>query len=321
MYDPRTKGPNTWQWSLTVERSLTNSLLVRAGYVGTRGIHLQDGMNTNLAVYIPGASTSANRQQRRPDPNFTSFHVTGGYGDSRYNALQITVEQRYSDGLSFLGSYTFSRSVDTNSANLGWAGGFGTQDPRGPTYNKGLSDFDRTHVVSLAPVWDLPRLTGHHPAVKAILGGWQMSSIVQLRSGHPLTPTDSGDRSLAGPWVGGQRADYNGQDWRVSGRDRPAYQTQGYFNQAAFANAALGTFGNAGRNIVRGAGFANVDFMVAKNFIIREGIRFQFRSEYFNFTNRVNLGDPVMDVNNANFGKIFTAGDPRILQFGLKFEF
>ena len=148
-----------------------------------------------------------------------------------------------------------------------------------------------------------------------------MSSIVQFRSGHPLTPTASGDRSLAGPWVGGQRADYTGQDWRVSGRNRPDYKTQGYFNQAAFANTALGTFGSAGRNIIRGVGYANVDFMVAKNIAIREGIRVQFRSEYFNFFNRVNLGDPVLDVNNGNFGKIFSAGDPRILQFGLKFQF
>jgi hypothetical protein len=321
MYDPNTKTPDTWQWSLTVEHSLTNSLLVRAGYVGTRGIHLQDGYNTNLATYIPGASTTANTQSRRPDTDFQAFHITGGFGYSRYNALQVTVEQRYSHGLSLLGSYTFSRSIDTNSANIGWAGGFGTQDPRGPKYNKGLSDFDRTSVFSVAPVYDLPQLAGHGTAARLALGGWQISSIVSLRSGHPETPTTSGDVCLCGPWVGTQRVDYTGVPWQVD-RSRPQAAAIGYFNQAAFRPAAPGTWGTVGRNIIRGPGLANWDLMLGKQFIIRENVRFQFRSEYFNVTNRVNMGDPVLDVNNTSFGRILsTSTDPRILQFGLKFLF
>lgn len=323
MYDPYTKGPNTWQWSLTIERSLRNNLLVRAGYVGTKGVHLQDGYNYNLATFIPGASTTANIQQRRPNPNLAGLHVATGAGDSWYNAFQLTVEKRYSQGLSFLASYTFSKSIDTNSANIGWAGGFGTQDPRGPAFNRGLSDFDRTHVLSIAPIWDLPKLSGAHPVARAIFGNWQMSSIVQLRSGYPLTPTTSGPGCLCGPQVGTQRADLvSGTDWRVSERDRPEYKSIGYFNQAAFRASAEGTFGTAGRGIMRGLGYANTDFMVAKIIPIRESVHFQFRSEYFNLFNRVNLGSPILDVRNPNFGKIFnTFGDPRILQFGFKLVF
>jgi len=323
MYDPYTKGPNTWQWSLTIERSLRNNLLVRAGYVGTRGVHLQDGYNYNLATFIPGASTTANIQQRRPNPNLTALHIATGAGDSSYNAFQLTVEQRYSQGLSLLASYTFSKSIDTNSANIGWAGGFGTQDPRGPAFNRGVSDFDRTHVVSIAPIWDLPKLSGANPVARAIFGNWQMTSIVQLRSGFMLTPTTSGPGCLCGPHVGTQRADLvPGVDSQVSGRDRPEYQSVGYFNQAAFRPAAEGAFGTAGRGIIRGPGYANTDFMVAKIIPIRESVHFQFRSEYFNLFNRVNLGSPVLDVRNPNFGKIFnTFGDPRILQFGFKLVF
>lgn len=321
LYDPYTKGPNTWQWSLTIERSLSPSLMVRAGYVGVRGVHLQDGYNTNLAVFIPGASTAANQQQRRPDPNITSFHVTGGMGDSYYHAFQLTVEQRYAYNLSFLASYTLSKSIDTNSANIGWAGGFGSQDPRGPSFNRGVSDFDRTQVFSLAPIWDLPKLNKQHPVVKAIFGSWQTSSIIQLRSGHPETPVSGGNRCLCGPNVGTSRADLTGQPIRAGEADRPSYRATGYFSQAAFRNAELGTFGTAGRNIIRGPGYANVDFLVAKNIPIREGMRLQIRSEYFNLFNRVNLGSPVMDTTNPNFGKIFSSADPRILQFGLKLHF
>src|SRR5712691_9630930 len=105
--------------------------------------------NYNLATFIPGASTTANIQQRRPDPNFTSFYVSDANGDSWYQAFQFTVEKRYSNGLSFIANYTFSKSIDTDSSDLGWTGASfaGTQDPRAPAYNKGLSDFDRTHVV------------------------------------------------------------------------------------------------------------------------------------------------------------------------------
>jgi hypothetical protein len=322
LYDPRTKAPNTWQYSLTIERMLTESLVVRAGYVGTKGVHNQDGYNTNLAVFIPGASTAANQQQRRPDPNFTSFHIAGGYGFSRYSAFQLTIDKRYSRGISMLTSYTYSRSIDTHSGNIGIAGSWGTQDPRGSWYNKGLSDFDRTHVLSVSPVWDLPTLSSQHPAMRLALGGWQISTILQLRSGYMMTPTASGNRCLCGPNAGTSRADTTGVDWKITDRDRPDYKAIGYFNQTAFRNAELGTLGTAGRNIIRGPGFANMDLMIGKQFQIREGMRVQFRSEYFNVTNRVNLGAPILDVNNANFGKILTtATDPRILQFGLKFQF
>jgi len=320
LYDPNTLGPNTWQWSFTLERSFSSSLLVRAAYVGTRGVHLQDGHVENLAVFIPGASTVANQQQRRPNQNFTAIHITGGQGDSHYHALQLTVEQRYAHNLSFLLSYTLSKSIDTNSANIGMAGGFGTQDPRGPSYNRGLSDFDRTHVFSLAPIWDLPRLSDMHPVVKAVFGSWQTSGIIQLRSGFMITPTTGGNRCLCGSGV--SRADLTGQAIAPGDGDRPKYRSLGYFNTAAFRAAELGTFGAAGRNIIRGPGYANVDFLIAKNIPIRENMRVQFRSEYFNLFNRVNLAPPILDTTNPNFGRILTTfSDPRILQFGLKFQF
>src|SRR5207247_3731621 len=130
-------------WSCSAARSLTQDLVVRGWYVRVRGGHMQDGQVKNLAVYIPGASTAANQQQRRPNQDLTALHVTQGIGNSHYHSLQVTVEQRFAHNFSFLLSYTRSKSIDTNSASNGVAGSLGTQDPRGPSFNRGISDFDR----------------------------------------------------------------------------------------------------------------------------------------------------------------------------------
>ncbi|PYV92737.1 MAG: hypothetical protein DMG05_03645 [Acidobacteria bacterium] len=328
IFDPHMKSPNNYTWSLTVERSFGASLLLRAGYVGLRGTHQMGGYNTNLATYIPGGSDGTNIQQRRPDPNFTSFLLSTADGDSYYHAFQVTAEKRYSHGLSFLANYTFSKSIDTDSTNIGWTGAwfFGNQDPRGSSFNKGLSDFDRTHVISVSPVWDLPKLHNANPAVRAVLGNWRMSSIVSLRSGHPVTAIDlfGAGGCLCGPNLGTSRADATGTPLQTAIGSRSNQANVGYFNQSAFRSAAVGSFGTVGRNTIRGPGFANVDFALIKDFPIpvRENMRLQFRSEYFNLFNRVNLGNPSLNVNDPNFGKIFgTSSDPRILQFGVKFIF
>jgi hypothetical protein len=326
IFNPHTKNPVNYQWSLTFERTFGSGLLLRAGYVGLRGTHQMGGYNNNLATFIPGGSTTGNIQERRPDPNFQSFLVSNADGDSYYHALQLTAEKRYSHGLSFLANYTFSKSIDTDSSNLGWTGAwfFNSQDPRGQRFNKGLSEFDRTHVFSFSPVWDLPKLTNANPAVRAVFGNWRASSIVSLRSGHPATAIDllGSVGCVCGPYVGAARADVTGVPLQTAIGDRSQQVNVGYFNQSAFDHTTLGSFGTAGRDTIRGPGLANWDFAIAKDIPIRENMRLQFRSEYFNFTNRVNLGNPVLDVNDPNFGKIFsTATDPRILQFGLKFMF
>ena len=108
----------------------------------------------------------------------------------------------------------------------------------------------------------------------------------------------------------------------MSGRNRPEQINVGYFDQAAFTNTAVGTRGNAGRNIIRGPGYANTDFMVARIFTVTEKVRFQLRSEFFNLFNRVNLLNPSPNIGDrTTFGRIFGAGEPRILQFGLKLLF
>jgi hypothetical protein len=323
-YDPYAKNPNTWNWSLTLERNMGGDVLLRGAYVGSRGTHLIGGYEMNLPVYIPGASSLANRQDRRPDPKFQSINVSTGIADSHYHSLQITAEKRYSKGLTFVANYTLSKAIDTGSNDIGWSGAFGNQDPRGPWFNRGLAEFDRTHVVNVSAVWDLPKLTKGNAAVKAIASNWQMSGILFLRSGNPFTPTSSQGNSLSPGYSSVDRADVvPGIDWRLDNLTRDQQINTGYFNQKAFTTTALGTRGTAGRGIIRGPGFASNDFMFGRIFPIHEQVRIQFRAELFNAFNRVNLRSPSMDVDNPNFGQLRQGGasDPRIMQFGLKFLF
>src|SRR5436309_668284 len=106
------------------------------------------------------------------------MNITSSSNDSHYNSLQLTAEKRYSRGLTFLANYTLSKSIDGSSNDIGWAGDYGNSDPRGPWFNRGLSEFDRTHVVSTSVVWDLPKLKGANPVLRAVLGNWQSSGII-----------------------------------------------------------------------------------------------------------------------------------------------
>ena len=323
-YDPYAKNPNTWNWSLTIERNMGHDILLRGAYVGSRGTHLIGGYETNLPVYIPGSSTLANRQDRRPDPKFQSINISTGIDDSHYHSMQITAEKRYSKGLTFLANYTLSKAVDNGSNDIGWSGAFGNQDPRGPWFNRGLAEFDRTHTVNSSVVWDLPKVTAGNRAVRAVGSNWQISGLIFLRSGVPYTPVSSKGNSLSPGYSSIDRADVvPGVSWRVDGLTRNQQINQGYFNQKGFTTTALGTRGTAGRGIIRGPGYADTDLMFGRIFPIYEQLRIQFRAEMFNAFNRVNMKAPVMDVDNPNFGLLLPGGaqDPRIMQFGLKFLF
>ena len=151
-----------------------------------------------------------------------------------------------------------------------------------------------------------------------MLGGWETNGIVILESGPPFSVLSGRDNSQSG--VNRDRADLVGEPTLDPGRARAALIAE-YFNKAAFANNAVGTFGNSGRNILRGPGFASVDFGLLKNVALGGGHRVQFRTEVFNLFNRVNLGNPVNSVSAPNFAQIISAGSPRVIQLALKYAF
>ena len=169
-------------------------------------------------------------------------------------------------------------------------------------------------------VWDLPRLNGSSGFVRRVLGGWQHSGIWTFQSGRPFSIFSGRDNSLSG--INRDYADLTGQSVELdTGRPRNELLAE-YFNTAAFATNALGTFGNAPRNLLRGPELFSLDMAVMKIIAVRESVRFQLRGEFFNAFNRPNFGNPRTNQRQSSrFGRIEGAGDPRIIQIALKVLF
>jgi hypothetical protein len=154
--------------------------------------------------------------------------------------------------------------------------------------------------------------------IKYVARGWETNGIVVMQSGNPITVVSGRDNSFSG--VGADRADLIGDPFLPGGRPRGELVNR-YFNTDAFTFNAIGAFGTAGRNILRGPGNATVDLGLFKNFPVYEGHRLQFRAEAFNLFNRVNLGNPNANRNAAAFGRITSAESPRVIQLALKYQF
>ena len=222
------------------------------------------------------------------------------------------------DNFSFEVNYTFSKSIDEVSADTTPQNASQTV-PMNRRLNRGVSDFDQTHRLVASHVWTLPSLRQQNALARGVLGGWQFSGITTIRSGGPFSVSSGTDRALSG--LGSSFADLVGNPFLDNGRSR-ADRIDRYLNTAAFAPAALGTFGTSPRNLMRGPGAASFDFGLMKLFPVTERARLQFRAELFNAFNTPRLGGPNTNVNTpARFGRIESAGDPRIVQFALKLAF
>ena len=230
-----------------------------------------------------------------------------------------------SAGLTISSNYTWSKAIDTASTNANGTlhSGFNTvSDPFNPGLYRSVSDFDLPHSFSTSFVWQFPSFKSHSFIPKHVLSNWQSTGIWIWQTGQPFSILSGIDNSLSG--VGLDYAD------RVPGVSpfldprRPHDQlVQEYFNPAAFQQNALGTFGNSGRNILRGPGFNNLDLGLMKMIPFKERYRLTFRAEFFNVANKANFTAP----NGAGGGlstpqaaQILHARDPRIGQLALKFD-
>jgi hypothetical protein len=304
-------------YNFTIEHQIRPDLIARAAYVGTRGRDLQYFEERNAAVYGPGATVSNTNQRRPLAPDFASLIEMTNGGLSNYNALQVTLEKRFSRQFAFVANYTYSKSLDNQSVDNQFT--LSNPDPYNPRFNYGLSDFDTPHNFSLWGLWDLPRLTRSSWLLRGPLGGWQLTNIWTWRSGTPFSVVSGQDRSLSG--IGLDRADLAGNPYLSN--DRPTNATiNQYFNTAAFALNAPGTFGTSPRNLLRNPTYFNVDLSVQKSFAIRERSRFQLRGDFFNLFNNVHFNQPGNNLSaTSTFGKIISAGEPRIVQLALRVEF
>jgi outer membrane receptor protein involved in Fe transport len=300
------------QWNVSIQRETFGGLVLGAAYVGTKSDKLPTTRQLNPAVYKPGA-TLAQRQANRLYPEFESIASFDPIGRSRYDGLELTLNKRFSRGYSILSSYTFGKAKDNTSSD----DGFNAQDQLNPDDNWGLSDSDRRHRIVTSILWELPAPKAR--AAKAVLGGWQLNGIVTLSAGTPFTISSGRDAALN---FNTTRASLvSGVSPELSASRSQTELIQAYYNAAAFRTPADGMLGDTPRNFLIGPGSRNVDLSLFRTFAVRKNYTLQFRVEAFNAFNWVNLGNPRSNIGAANPGAIDTAGDPRIMQFGLRMTF
>src|SRR5262245_9716183 len=317
--------PVTYNFNLTFEREVMPGILARAAYVGSRNRNGRFGVQLNPADASIAGATTGNTDQRR-------FFAADGIGTvnlqrqdrtSNYNGMQLTLMKRYSRGFQISSTYTLSKVVG-DFAGERQSGGevipyFMLQDP---ALMWGPLDQDHRHRFTTSWVFDLPG-QGLSGAKRWVLGGWQWSGVMQYQTGRPFTVTSGTDNSLDG--IGNDRAKLTGADvWAVP--TTSCANCIWYFNPAAFAPNDLRTFGNVGKGAYYGPSLHVWDMGLSKNFHLNTSSYVQAKVEFFNVFNMVNLDIPNNAVNNqATLGRITrtdpSSGDPRILQFGLKYVF
>ena len=310
-WDPGFRNAVAQQWNFNVQQQLFDTYITTIAYVGSRGDHLF--MTTELNPAIFGAPGRTLDERRPLFPIFASVTNQSSDARSEYHALQLTLNKRFSQGFSILSSYTWSRLLDNASSD-----GDRPDNPFDLDANWGPSDFDIEHRFVASFIWQLPGLGGRSGWMRHVLGGWQTNGIVTLESGAPFSIVSGRDNSQSG--VNRDRADLVGDPDLDTGRPRGELVAR-YFNTDAFRVNSPGTFGNTARNMLRGPGFANIDFGLMKTVQLLEGHTVQFRTEVFNLLNRVNLGNPINNVSAPNFGQIISAGSPRVIQLALKYSF
>ncbi len=311
--DPDLATSYLQQWNVNVQRELAAGFTATLAYVASAGSKLPMRVEANPALFRAGATTANINARRIYAPNFQSVINYQSNISSSYNSLQATLNKRFSKGYTILASYTYGRSIDASSLEVD---GFNGQDPLNVGADRGLSDFDVRQRVVASFLWDIP---GPKAGVaKWVLGGWQTNGIFTGQTGTPINVVSGSDRALSG--TGTQRANLVGNPYLASGRSRDE-QMAAFFNPAAFAIPALGTYGNFGRNVLIGPGSYNLDFALFKGFHFGEKRELQYRWEMFNALNHANLGNPRANIGAVRPGQIDSTSAARVMQMGLRFVF
>ncbi|MGA2725031.1 MAG: carboxypeptidase-like regulatory domain-containing protein [Bryobacteraceae bacterium] len=332
---PDARIPTVESYTFKVEQQLAPSLTVSAGYTGSRGYHEILSIDANLApaAVCPApscpASLPAGTLYIAPgtplaNPNVANTTTWWSNGESNYNALQVDVNHRLARGLQIRGAYTLSKSLDDGTA---WNSSVGANAPGfvmyppNPRLDWGPSTYDVRQAAVIHGLWELPVGRGHGTGSK-LLSGWTLSGIATIQSGFPFTPQLGYNPSNDGDSRDPVRPSWN-----------PAFQgpviegnPNQYFNPAAFAEPASGTYGNVGRDTLVGPGIRTIDLSAVKNTAISERLKLQFRTEVFNVANHANFATPNPVVfSSASAAPSSTAGlitatstASRQIQFGLK---
>jgi hypothetical protein len=313
--NPESRTPYVQQASIGVQYEFARNWFAEANYVHTRGTKLYTLRDLNQP--LPGQPAT------RPFSQFGLIEYRDDNGISRYNALETTLDKRFSSGWTLRAVYTLSKSEDNSGEHL-TSGGSSTfpDNARDLSNWFGPSDFDVRHRFVVNGIWELPFGKGkpffQSGVGAAIFGGWTLTGSLNMRSGRPFTVTQSGDPLRLGG-LSTTLADLIGDP------DRDDKNVDGWFNPAAFRALPqnLTRFGNQPRNSLRGPAFSSLDFSVHRRFgLWNENTNLEFRWEVFNALNEANFGLPNRNVVGGGFGTITTLqGDPRIMQFAVRFNF
>jgi len=318
--------PYLQQWDLSIQKQLGSNILLSASYLGNTTTHLWTGTEEDPAVYIPGASTTSNTNQRRVlyrlNPAQGQYYSTIGMlddgGKAHYNGLLLTVQKRLSNNFSALANWTWSHCISDPE----------TTELTGPTYvnpanrsqDRANCDSDVRHVFNLSFIANSPHFSNH--LVNTVAGDWRLSTIFRAHTGNYSTVTTGVDNALTG--IGGQRPNL-----LLASVYGPGQMVTDYLTRLAFASPLTGTLGNLGPLNIENPGLIQVDMALSRIFPIVEHQSIEIRWEVFNVPNHLNPAAPNTTLSSGSFGQITSdingasgqTGDPRIMQFALKYVF
>jgi outer membrane receptor protein involved in Fe transport len=328
--DPDINSPRVQNWNVTLERQFGDNWGVAASYLGTYSDRLWAQTSINPGVYMGPSSTNANLNQRRvlflENPAegrlIGTMDLNDDIGWQEYRGLKLSMQRRSASGLSLSGNYTWSRCMGTKTPNTFAQIASGYTNPDDPEFDKGYCDHDRTHVGTVSLGVESPDLGGG--ALGVLASRWRASGIVSIRSGYRIDIITGGDNARNGQR--NQRVNKVSDDFYANPRT-----LNQYFNPAAFAQPAPGTFGNLMRNALTGPSFWSVDLAISRQISVLPTQNLELRLEAFNMFNTFNWGVPGTELtaggwqanfNAATFGRVTThEGLPRIIQLGVKYAF
>jgi hypothetical protein len=309
--DPDLQVPRSWNWSMSLQRELPWGFFGEVGYVGSKGQHLLRQPDINQPSFealeanaaLP-SSQRANTNFLRPYAGYSAIQMRLSDADSSYHALQLFLSRRRGSLRSTL-SYTLGRAYDNGSGN-----GDNPEDYQNKDFNWGPSNFNRTQILVGTWTWQIPFME-QQDGIGRVLGGWELSGIVRLQSGAPLTIT-------ATTSIGGRRADLVGDPYATDSSNR-----RQYLNPEAFVPAPEGRRGNTTRGQFHGPHLHVWDLSLRKGFTITGDVRLQIQADMFNAFNQTNLrfSGQSLNASGGGFGVLNQAAPPRNVQLGIRLTF
>jgi hypothetical protein len=333
------KQPASYQFSLGVQHSLGARTVASIAYVGNTNRYQNDYREVNLPTQsaliplinnVPGANYTT--LAGLPYAGFNSIRLSTNEANSHYNGLQLDLNSQVGKDLFLRAFYTYSKTIDpVNGSTASATGGTGGGDLQsvsnpylGWRYDEGPGGFDRTHNASVNFIYDIPVFRhSAHRLLRTAVGGWELSGIVTLESGLPINIGLTGAQGNNSVPNATNRPDLVGKVSYPQTVNPTKQQVIQYIDPSAFANPAIGAFGNFGHNATRGPGRDNWNLSLFKSFVLSEtrGSRLEFRFETFNTWNHTQFDTVSNNFGASDFGQFKTAFDPRVLQLGAKLYF